>query len=38
MKIWETAAILEKNKLSSDAPFLLILKLNHKEFPEDVYY
>ena len=37
MKVWETAAILEKNKLSSDAPFLLLLKLHHKELPEDIY-
>lgn len=37
MKVWETAAILEKNKLSSDAPFLLLLKLHHVDLPEDIY-
>lgn len=37
MKVWETAAILEKNKLSSDAPFLLLLKLHHADLPEDIY-
>ena len=37
MKVWETAAILEKNKLSSDAPFLFLLKLHQADLPEDIY-
>lgn len=37
MKVWETAAILEKNKLASDAPFLLLLKIRHTDLPEVIY-
>ena len=37
MKVWETAAILEKNKLASDAPFLLLLKIRHADLPEVIY-
>lgn len=37
MLIWETAAILEKNKLASDMPFLILLKINHRDLPEPIY-
>ena len=36
MLTWETAAIMEKNKLSSDKPFLLLLQVEHKSLPEVV--
>lgn len=37
MLIWEAAAILEKNKLSSDAPFLVLLKIEHDKLSEPIY-
>lgn len=36
MQIWSAAAILEKNKLASDAPFLILLEINHALLPEPV--
>jgi phage-related protein len=36
MIIWETAAILEKNKLATDKPFLVLLQLTHKLLPDTI--
>ena len=36
MLIWESAAIMEKNKLASDAPFLTLLEISHKSLPDIV--
>jgi len=37
MRVWNMAYILEKNKLSSDAPWLALLKITHKSLPEPIY-
>ncbi len=34
---WEAAAILEKNKLASDAPFLILLKIEHSKLESPIY-
>jgi phage-related protein len=34
MLIWETAAIMEKNRLASDAPFLMLVEVRHKSLPD----
>lgn len=36
MLTWESAAILEKNKLASDKPFLMLVEVNHKSLPDTV--
>lgn len=33
---WSLAAILEKNKLASDAPFLVLMKLTYKDLDEPI--
>lgn len=37
MLAWPLAAIFEKNRLASDAPFLTLLKLTHESLSEPVY-
>lgn len=37
MLVWEAAAILEKNKLASDAPFLVLLKIEHTKLTDPIY-
>lgn len=36
MQIWSTAAILEKNKLASDAPFLILVDAYHQSVGEHI--
>lgn len=36
MLTWESAAIMEKNKLASDKPFLMLVEVNHKSLPDTV--
>lgn len=34
MLVWSAAAILEKNKLASDAPFLILIEMKHNKIDE----
>lgn len=36
MQIWSQAAILEKNKLANDAPFLILVEVTHPSLPEPI--
>jgi len=37
MQVWSQAATLQKNKLASDAPFLILVEVICKSLPEPIY-